>query len=394
MHSTMLSAWFSIAWFLSRGASVVRPSALQRIYTLIWMFIGAFVLLIFATIIAQREQIAGSYFVMFYFAAIFFALLISYVELFFLPKKSAYANRFDHVPSRRNSEAPSRPLSGTTSGARSDDRPLLDDDATETTSLLRGDRRSFVRHGNRRQSTGEGGDQEEHQTSPSSHLDLGNHYPGEQEWSAKLPSWLWIVQFLLLVPIVLILVGQIALILTSALHQTVADSGASPLFIYIAIGTLTTLLVAPTGPFLHRFTHHVPTFLFFVLAGTLIYNLVAFPFSRDHRLKVYFLQEVDCDTGFNTVSITALEEYAPRVAREIPSAQGQIINCTDSQTRKGLKRCAWSGLPPRVVPKPVAPYSNSTFNTWLDYAIAKGNRSNEATIRVAGQNTRALSHIV
>jgi len=379
----MLSAWFFFSWFLLRGASAMRPSVLQRMYALIWLFAGSFALLALVTVMANNFQIAGGYWAMFYFTAVFFALFISYIELFFVPKKSAFVGSFEDQDADRPG---SRPLTGTTTGARSDERPEVDDDATETTSLLRGDRRSFRRYDGRRQSASDATEQDERPGPP----ELGHPYPGEQEWSGKLPGWLWVLQFLLLAPIVITLVGQIALLLTSALYQTPAD-GSSTFFIYIAFAILTTLLVAPIGPFIHRFTYHVPTFLFFICIGTVIYNLVAFPFSREHRLKVYFVQQVDLDSGVNTVSLTALDGYVQQIVKEIPSAQGRQVNCStpDVVTRKELTKCAWQGLPAQVVPK-VSPFSNKTHPTsWLDYSIARGHKANEATIRVVGQNTRA-----
>ena len=36
----MLSAWVFVTWFLSRAADFVRPTAFQRAYSLLWMFIG------------------------------------------------------------------------------------------------------------------------------------------------------------------------------------------------------------------------------------------------------------------------------------------------------------------------------------------------------------------
>ncbi|KAF2640634.1 putative zinc metalloprotease [Massarina eburnea CBS 473.64] len=381
----MLSAWFFFAWFFLRGASAMRPSALQRMYSLIWMFAGSFALLIYTTVLAQNSQVAGGYFALFYFAGTFFALLLSYVELFFVTKKSAYVERFDQTdPPPRHSESVSRPLSGTTSGARSGDRSPLDDDATETTSLLRGDRRSFRRYDGRQHSTSEEIDSGERSgaTPP---------YPGEQEWSGKQPSWIWIVQFLLIVPINVILVGQISLILTSALYQTPAD-GSPSLFIYIAFAVLATLLAAPAGPFLHRFTYHIPTFLFFVCIGTVIYNLVAFPFSREHRLKVYFVQQVDLDSGANTVSLTALDGYVQQIIKGLPSAQGNQLDCTtpDVATRKELTKCTWAGLPAQVLSRR-SPYrnNNTSPNNWLDHSISRNKTANHATIRVVGQNTRA-----
>ena len=385
----MLSAWFFIAWFFSRGADAMRPSALHRMYSLIWLFIGSFVLLALVTVFVNNYQVVAGYPALFYFAAVFVALLISYLELFFAPSKSAYARHLEQADdSRPNSESASRPLTGSTSAARSD--AVVDDDATETTSLLRGDRRGFTRYGSRRDSTSEGAD---HDQVPH-HLDLGHPYPGEQEWSGRLPSWIWIIQLLILAPIVITLVGQVALLLTSALYQTPSD-GNSPLFIYLAIAALSVLLLAPTGPFIHRFTYHIPTFLFLVCVATVIYNLVAFPFSRDHRLKVYFVQRVNCETGINTVSLTGLDGYIQRIVGELPSAQGEQLNCTTPEvaTRKELKTCEWQGLPAKVVPKTAeaAPFSNKTIATdrWIDYSIHKGNSSSKATIRVACQNSRA-----
>ncbi|KAJ4348838.1 uncharacterized protein N0V89_010216 [Didymosphaeria variabile] len=386
--SMMLSAWFFFAWFLLRGASAMRPSALQRHYALLWTFVGNFALLVFVTVLAEKYQLAGGYFVLFGFAGTFFALLLSYIELFFLPKKSAYAAHFDQAGEpNHDRESNSRPLSGTTNGTRSEEQLPEDDDATETTSLLRNDRTSFRRnYGSRRQSVGDGAETDDHHASS----DLGSPYEGEQEWSGKLPSWLWLIQFLLTVPITVILVGQIALILTSAMYQTPAD-GNSTLLIYILFAALTAILAAPAGPFIHRFTYHIPTFLLFVCIGTVIYNLVAFPFSRDHKLKVYFQQQVDLDTGANTVSLTGVDGFVQDIIKEIPSAQGKDLNCTtpDVATRKELTKCSWAGLPAHVVPN-LSPYSNHTKPTsWLDYSLQKGKHANEATIRVVGQNTRA-----
>ncbi|KAH6642411.1 endoplasmic reticulum metallopeptidase 1 [Boeremia exigua] len=379
--SMMISTWISFAWFFSRGASAMRPSALQRIYGLIWLFAGSFILLAFVTVLVNNYQLSGGYWALFYFAAVFAALLLSYLELFFAPKKSAYAQTFDII--EEDVQPPSRPLTGN-SVSRSEDRPLPDDEATETTSLLRGDQRSFARtrHDSRR-----GSSAEEDEPRP---LDLGHPYPGEQEWSGKLPSWIWIVQFLLLVPITVILVGQIALLLTSALYQTPSD-GNSSLFIYLSFAALATLLIAPAGPFAHRITYHIPTFLFLVCVGTVIYNLVAFPFSREHRLKVYFVQQVNLETGVNTVSLTGVDGYVQQIIDQLPSARGQIVNCStpDVVTRKELKKCEWEGLPAKVVAD-ASPFSNRSHSeSWLDYSVEKSNKTGAATIRVVGQNTRA-----
>ena len=119
----MLSAWLFIAWFLLRGASAMRPSALQRHYILLWLFIGSFAVLVFATVLANNYKIASGYFAFFTFAAVFVALLLSYAELLSLPSKSAYAAQLgDTAEVHHDGEPASRPLSGTTNGTRSDER--------------------------------------------------------------------------------------------------------------------------------------------------------------------------------------------------------------------------------------------------------------------------------
>jgi hypothetical protein len=108
-------------------------------------------------------------------------------------------------------------------------------------------------------------------------------------------------------------------------------------------------------------------------------------------LKVYFVQQVDCATGINRVSLTGIDGYVQRIVASLPSAQGEQINCTTPQiaTRKELKTCTWPGLPAKVVPK-VTPFGNKTYTDgWLDYSITKGNKTNQASIRIVGQNTRA-----
>ncbi|CBX93599.1 hypothetical protein LEMA_P032730.1 [Plenodomus lingam JN3] len=367
----MLSAWFAVSWFLLHGADAMRPSALQRMYSLLWLFIGSFCLLVFFTILANNHQVAAGYPSLFCFATVFLANVLSFLELFLAPPKSAYAWNV-----HQNADGGSRPLTSSATAARSDNRATTDDDATETTSLLSGNRRSFARHdAGRRDAINEGANSQEPES--RRRLDLGQPHSGEQEWSGKLPSWIWIVQFSLLAPMIVILVGQIALLLTSALYQTPSD-GNSPLYIYTSIAALAVFLVAPIGPFIHRFTHHVPTFLFLLCVATTIYNLVAFPFSEQHKLKVYFVQRVDCDTGVNTVSLTGLDGYVQRIAGNMPSAQQSSLNCStpDIVTRKELRMCEWEGLHPNVV-SPTSQYSNKTRATdWIDYEIFHDDSNN------------------
>lgn len=394
--SMMLSAWVFVAWFLSRAADFVRPTAFQRTYALLWMFAGGWLVLVAVAVLEDRFKIGGGYFMVLYFAAIFISTLIAFLELFGLPRKSNYADAVeDHGERTQASPRSNSMSSGRLLAPPADEQPPEsiegdgnpEEEATESTSLLRNDRQTTFAH----------------YTSPHEAVvddevddDLSEQkqnrvFGDEQPWSWSLPSWTWLLQFLLLAPIVVILLGQIGLLFTSATDQTLSD-GNSVLAVYIIIAVFTILILAPLGPFLHRYTFHIPTFLLLVFAGTLIYNLVAFPFSPTNRLKLYFIQTVDLDTGINEVSLTGIgDPYLMETINNLPSSAGRHINCSPSSTGKaGLTKCAWEGLPPRVVPNthPEVPPKYG-YSEWLSFNVSRNVSTNEASFHLSGRNTRA-----
>ncbi|KAL3415125.1 hypothetical protein V8F44DRAFT_632151 [Aspergillus fumigatus] len=307
--SMMISAWVFLAWFVSRVADFARPSAFHRVYTLTWLFLVEWVFLVISTVYENQYGLAGGYFVLFVFAGTFLATWISYLELFALPRKSDYATQLA-LPSRRTSSHGSR--LGTASGEDVEDGEDEDDDgttaeATETTSLLRGQRTTFANYV-----------REPRQP---------NLYGHEQAWSIHLPKWVWVLQFLLTAPLVLIFTGQ---------------DGSPSLFIYIAVAALTTLLFIPLLPFIHRYTHHIPLFLLCVFAGTLIYNLL------------FFIQEVDLDTGVNHASLSGAYPFVH-----------DNITCDLAMLRP---KCSWHGIPPQM-------------EDWLSEP--------KAQLSISGRNTRA-----
>src|ERR1700761_7747172 len=148
----MLTSWVAIAWFILRGADEVRPTALQRTYSLLWIYIGAYLALVVVTVLEKNFGLAGPYFMVIYFAAVFISLLISYIELFALPTKSMFAHLVSSggldssTPHMTASVTSSRPLTASHDEQEhhSFRRHSEDDDATERTSLLRGDRTTFA----------------------------------------------------------------------------------------------------------------------------------------------------------------------------------------------------------------------------------------------------------
>lgn len=399
----MLSIWFTVTWFLSNLAANTRPTALHRMFVLFWMYAISWALLVFATVGEKNLHLGSGYFLVIYQAAVLVALLIAYLELFALPKMNKYVAHV--LGAQHNDAASTRP------GSRSS-RRLLDatpdgheeNEPTERTSLLdrspsRASHHTFTRFSRRRADRDEVPEDTEDPF-------LNQAYMDEQAWSSKLPQWTWILQFLVLAPINVIIVGQIALMLTSAIKQTAAD-GNSVLGSYFIIAGLTVLILLPLAPFLHRFSYHIPTFLFLVFIGCIIYNLLAFPFSRESRMKYYFVQQMDLTTGVNNVSINGLDGYIQTIIAEMPSAAGQPLPCKDSSNRKGLTECIYHGLAPNVVPKgyPGLPHHrNSTvknaYKSWLDLNVTRHGNSAEFSLR--GLNTKqcrisfenAVSHVV
>lgn len=389
--SMIISAWVFIMWFLSRMADFLRPSAFHRVYALLWMFGGCWLILVVVTVLEQRLKIASGYFVLFYFAAISLAAMISLLELFGLPRKSAFA---DEVENHADETSPNpQPDSITNEGPSADDQPEhetnhdgeVEEEATESTSLLPNERQpTFARYAAPHPDP-QGAEPTAVEKSKDRRV-----YGFEQPWSWALPTWTWVLQFLLIAPIVIILLGQMGLLLISALHQTLADGNAA-LTVYIGVAVFAILIFAPLGPFLHRYTYHIPVFLLLVFAATLIYNLVAFPFSANNRLKLFFLQKVDLDTGLNEVSLTGVGGvYLSQVIRSLPSLAGQTPECSKSLLRKDLTQCGWQGIPPRVVKntQPEVPPSLG-YSDWLSFNITRNSTKTEARFHVWGRNTRA-----
>ncbi|KIV88847.1 hypothetical protein PV10_08485 [Exophiala mesophila] len=375
--STMISSFIIVAWFFSRTADFTRPSSLVRAYGFSWLWVGWWALLVVSTVFERDFHLVGTYFVLIYAASVWLATWLSYLELFSLPKKSAYCRgkvgeEYFSSSSRSPSQTP-RPESSAEQGIEPDGFEEDDDDPTERTSLLKGrGRRTFKGYG--RQPT--------ESPAASSKEEKTSSYE-EQEWSkSQWTSW-WFLQILVLVPINVIIMGQIGLLVTSGLHQTGQD-GSSMFLLYLLMAITTICLFSPIVPILHRFTWHVPIFLFLVLIGTLIYNLIAFPFSAENRLKVYFQQQIDLEHGNNSVFLQGVPPFTQAVVKNLPSAAGQDLGCFITGFANNLERCSWTGTPPLV--------ANGPPDTWLTFNTTRVNGSdsdNKARFVISGKNTRA-----
>ena len=90
--SMMMSAWLVVAYVSMDVANFIRPTSLQRLYVLLWMFTAGWVVLVAVTWSESVPKIASGYIMVFYFACIYLATTIAMAELFSLPRKSDFAD--------------------------------------------------------------------------------------------------------------------------------------------------------------------------------------------------------------------------------------------------------------------------------------------------------------
>ncbi|KAG5926562.1 hypothetical protein E4U42_003157 [Claviceps africana] len=381
----MISLFYFAAWLILRGASAVRPSALQRGFTLIWIFFIIWVLSIFAAVAEDRMGLGGVYPLAFLHTFAFAAVFISLLEQFALPRKTNYARQ----PVETGDES-SVDTSGNNSPApgRVDDAEEAGDDVgepTETTPLVAGadgaaaDEQTTTFANTYRRSVS-GPDT----TLVQAKKNRPRYQPYEQEqgWSGHLPSWTWFIQLLLLGPLYIVVLGNLALVQTTSMAMTGTD-GSSLLAPIMGVAILSIVLLLPLMPFLHRVSHHMPLVLLVVFLATLSYNLMAFPFSVTNRFKFFFQQVIDVDEGTNVVSLMGLEDFVRPVVDSLPTAAGQQIECRGPTVRADLKTCQYDAqrLPPDVA-------NGAKLEDVVSVEASRNADGSSITVQIDGLNTR------
>ncbi|KAI0119013.1 peptidase family M28 family [Daldinia grandis] len=396
----MVSLFYFAFWTIMAGANFARPSALHRGYSIFWLFLIAWGISVANTVFEDRFRIAAGYVFVFFHSAVFLSSFVALCELFALPTKASFAQRIhdeheirDHlinVPHANALISPSR--DELNSNENEDEEVESQSPATETTPLVggtpAGTRRTTFATTYRRSISAI------INKARSSESDGNQPYEYEQQWSANLPSWLWVLQFLILGPFLIILIGQHGLTLVASVSQTGAD-GSSLLAPYLMTAFFSIFLLLPITPFTHRVTHHVPMVLLGVFVATLVYNLAAPPFSENSRYKIYFQQTVDLDTGATQVHYAGLQEYVQRTIGELPSAAGKEVECTSQGSlRNGLATCSYDGsdVPPNVVkafPDGIPPQKG--FSSWLNFNVTRAEGETKAIFEIDARDSRSCA---
>jgi hypothetical protein len=387
-------------WCIMRGAHVARPSALHRGYVNIWLFALSWAVLVAVTVFEDRFGIAAGYPFVFLQSALFLTAATSLLELFALPNMKTFGQQlrddheiYDHLEQVPSSDAIITPGPDETDSVGSDeaaDRESGRETSDATTPLLarsgRGEdsRRTFAT--GYRRSIAAITDSATKKGDPDSKEVFG----GEQPWSKNLPSWAWFIQFLILGPFMIILTAQNGLFLVDATRQTGIE-GSAAVFPYLLVAIFTILLLLPLMPFIHRLTYHIPLFLLCVFTATLIYNLVAFPFSAENKYKAYWQQAVDLDTGESTVRLGGIEEYLRLIISDLPSATGKHVTCRKSTVRADISECIYDGkdVAPNVataLPEGIPP--NLGYAKLVDFDVSRSGPG-RAKFTINAKNTKS-----
>ncbi|OAA51924.1 Peptidase family M28 family [Metarhizium rileyi] len=388
----MFSLFYFVSWLLLRGAHFVRPTALQRGFALIWLFIITWILSVFAAVAEDRMNMGAVYSLAFLHTLVFAAALIALLEHFALPAKKIFARQLGGEDDEEG-EAEAESLLGNggndTEGQNVDDNEdaAIAPTPTETTPLMAGE----DGHGSIEQTTTFASTYRRSVTdsrNAAADEDKKRSFPpceNEQAWSGRLPTWTWFLQLLLLVPLYVTVLGNLALVQTASMGMTGTD-GSSFLVALMGIGILTILLLLPLTPFIHRVTHHVPLFLLLVFIGTLIYNLTAFPFSVNNRFKFYFTQIVNLDRGSNVVVLNGLEDFVRPIISSLPTPAGQQIHCDDDPFRPNLKNCQYDAS---LAPPDVA--NGEKLDKLVSIEASKSDDGKSILVRLNALNTRLCS---
>ncbi|KAG9312220.1 hypothetical protein JVU11DRAFT_7519 [Chiua virens] len=171
----------------------------------------------------------------------------------------------------------------------------------------------------------------------------------------------WILQLLLVVPFPVILVFHISVMVLGAVNQTLTD-GNSPASTYSLLSFLAVLLTLPMAPFS---INSRPT-----------YTWIAFPFSQESPLKLYFVQTVNLtgsETGseHTTTAITGPKKFLVRhIIPEFPSAFDKSVTCYDAPDKVGLQTCSWE-VDAEMIPSPGGKDTvyNGTDVPWVSYSV-------------------------
>jgi len=165
--------------------------------------------------------------------------------------------------------------------------------------------------------------------------------------------------------------------------------------VYGAIGIMSLLIVIPMSPFTLKIHPWITSIIALVFALLTVHNLVAFPFSQDAPLKVFFKQKIAIDIANPNVGVVqtlstvigATQYLENSVVSELPSSWGSSVSCEGYQSSPRLSICSWESP---LLPSPTVASKSTTATGTAKWLVATASRltPTSALISVKGTNTR------
>ncbi|KAH7883336.1 hypothetical protein F5I97DRAFT_1904225 [Phlebopus sp. FC_14] len=338
---------------VTRHGIVPAPEQ-QKFLIILQMYIFTWILLVFSTVLLRSADVGGTYFVTAWHGLVLFGSLLACIE------GMTSARGFEADSDHRYVEGVRYEAIATGERSAGQQAPRIVEEGpepTETTPLI----------------------QPQRGLTPK---------PTEEQGAI---GW-WILQLLVVVPFPTILVLHIAIMMIGAMNQALTD-GNNPVAIYSAISVLALFAILPMAPFSINIHRLVTLIVLAVFILSTVYTWVAFPFSHQSPLKIYFAQTVDLSSSGTKVDRVVTLLTGPRqfltshILPELPSALGRSVECYNAPDKPGLQTCSWE-VSGDMVPSPGGKVSSDVKRTpWVSSSLVRTG-AQSARITVRGQNTR------
>lgn len=163
--------------------------------------------------------------------------------------------------------------------------------------------------------------------------------------------------------------------------------------VYAITSLVSFAVILPLAPFSFKVHRYLTLVVLVTFLASTAYNALAFPFSKDAPLKVYFAQKLEFDLGNGTLlrDVTTLmgaPQYVDsHIIPQFPSAWGKQRACTPH--KRGVA-CAWAGglLPSPGANTPATVAARPRAQAWLSVNATRTGAAS-ARVSIAGTNTRA-----
>ena len=187
---------------------------------------------------------------------------------------------------------------------------------------------------------------------------------------------------------------SVSLVRMCYLRSACSQCTFSYVLAYSLVSLFALLLVLPISPFSINIHRGLTLLVFAIFVLSTIYTWVAFPFSHQAPLKIYFVQTVNLTTSGTGIEhaktlLTGPKQFlASHIIPELPSAFGKSVACYNAPGRRGLQTCGWE-VGAEMAPSPggTSTPSDGTETPWVSYQVNRTG-SHSAKITVQGRNTR------